>query len=173
MKRSLSFLLLVAFINLLASCNSQRILTVRQEIENRSMDTHIRILSVKTKDGSLYTFNTSYPGRISDSRVTGTPQVFCNFSSADSIRFSNDKKDMKFLWKDGTKYLILAKNQTDFICVTTEKVNIPFDTITQMNFQEHNKTKTTFLIVGTITGVLIIITMIAWKLSYDFAVNNL
>lgn len=167
MKKVFSLILLAAFLNLLVSCNSQRMLTDGQEIENQSVNTHLKILSVHTKDGNLYTFNERYPGRISNSGITGAPQVIWSFGSADSIRFSNDRDDKKFLWKDGTKYLIIDKDKTNFICITTENVSIAFDTIAQMNYQEHNKTKTTFLIVGTITGALIIITLIAWQLTYD------
>lgn len=168
MRKSLSLFLFGAFINLLISCNSQRFVTDGQEIEKQSLNTHLRILSVRTKDGILYNFNERFPGRISDSRITGTPQVIWNFSGADSIRFSNDKEDKKFLWKDGIKYQIIDKDKSNFICITADNVYIPFDKIAQMNYQEHNKTKTTFLIVGTITGVLIIITMIMWQLTYDF-----
>lgn len=168
MKKTISLLLLAAFLNLLVSCNSQRMLTNEQDIENQSVNTHLRILSVHTKDGNHYTFNERYPGRINNSSITGAPQVIWSFSSADSIRFSNDRDDNKFLWKDGAKYLIIDKDKTNFICITTEKVNIAFDTIAQMNYQEHNKTKTTFLIVGTITGALIIITAIAWTFTYNY-----
>ena len=168
MKKTFSLLLLMAFVNLLVSCNSQRILTDGQEIENQSLNTHLRILSVNTKDGILYTFSELYPGKISDSRITGTPQVIWNFGSADSIGFSNDRNDKKFLWKGGTKYLIVDKDKTNFICITTDTVNIAFDTIAQMNYQEHNKTKTTFLIVGTITGVMAIITLMAWQFTYNY-----
>jgi hypothetical protein len=168
MKKTISLLLLVAFLNLLVSCNSQRIITDGRQIENQSLNTHLRILSVNTKDGTIYNFNERYPGRIIDSRITGTPQVFWNFSSADSIGFSNDREDQKFLWKDGTKYQIIDKDKTRFICITTDNVNISFDTIAQINYQEHNKTKTTFLIVGTITGLLIIMTLILWQLTYDY-----
>jgi hypothetical protein len=168
MNKTLSLLLQVAFINLLVSCNSQRILTNGQEIENQSLNSHIKILSVHTKDGNLYTFNERYPGRISDSRIRGTPMAIWSFGSADSLSFSNDREDKKFLWKDGTKYFIIDKNKTQFICITTENVNIAFDTIAQLNYQEHNKTETTFLIVGTITGVLIIATLILWQLTIDY-----
>lgn len=168
MKKAISLLLLAAFLNLLVSCNSQRMLSNGQEIENQSVNTHLKILSVHTKDGNLYAFNDRYPGRISNSGITGAPQVIWDFGSADSIRFSNDRDDKKFLWKDGTKYLIIDKDKTNFICITTENVSIAFDTIAQMNYQEHNKTKTTILIVGAITGALIIITLIAWQLTYDF-----
>jgi hypothetical protein len=168
MNKTLSLLLLVAFINLLVSCNSQRVLTNGQEIKNQSLNTHLKILSVNTKDGNLFTFNERYPGRISDSRITGTPMAIWNFGSADSLSFSNDREDSKFLWKDGTKYQIIDKDKTHFICTATDNVNIPFDTIAQLNYQEHNKTETTFLIVGTITGVLIIATLILWQLTIDY-----
>jgi hypothetical protein len=169
MKRTFSLSLLVAFINLLVSCYSDRVLTGGEKIDSQSTDTRLKVLSVQTKDGNLYTFNESYPARIIDSRVTGTPQVVWNFGSADSLRFSNDRKDEKFLWKNGIKYLIIAKDKTDFICLTTEKVNIAFDTISQMNYKKYSKTKTTFLIVGTGTSILVAITLIAWTLTYNWA----
>jgi hypothetical protein len=168
MKKTFSVLLLVAYINLLVSCYSDRVLTGGEAIDNQSMDKRLKVLSVDTKEGNHYTFNEGFPARISDSRVTGTPQVKWNFSNADSIRFSNDRKDQKFLWKNGVKYLIIAKDKTDFICLTTEKVNIPFDTITQMNFKEYSKTKTTFLIVGLGTSILVAITLISWALIYNY-----
>jgi hypothetical protein len=167
MKKTISVLLLAAVLNLLVSCNSQRMLTNEQDIEKQSVNTHLRILSVHTKDGNLYTFNERYPGKIINSSIAGAPQVIWSFGGADSILFSNDREDRKFLWKGGTKYLIIDKDKTNFICITTDKVNIPFDTIDQMNYQEHNKTKTTFLIVGSVTGLLIAITLIAWTLTYN------
>jgi hypothetical protein len=168
MKKTFSLLLLVAFINLLVSCYSERVLTNGEEIDNQSTVTRLKVLSVNTKDGNLYTFNESYPAGIIDSRVTGTPQVVWNFGSADSIRFSNDREDKKFLWKDGIKYLIIAKDKTKFICLTTEKVNIAFDTIAQMNYKQYSKTETTFLIVGMGTSILVALTLIAWSLTYNY-----
>jgi hypothetical protein len=167
-KKTISALLLVAFINLLVSCYSDRVLTGGEEIDNQSMDSRLKIVSVYTKDGNHYIFNEGYPAGIIDSRVTGTPQVKWNFSSADSIRFSNDRKDQKFLWKNGIKYRILTKDKTEFICLTTEKVNIAFDTIEQMNYKQFNKTETTFLIVGMGTSILIALTLIAWSLTYNY-----
>jgi hypothetical protein len=169
MKKPLSLFLLIAFINLLVSCYSDRVLAGGEEIDNQSMDKRLKVLSVYTKDGNHYTFNEGYPARISDSKVTGTPEVKWNFNSADSIRFSNDRKDQKFLWKNGVKYEIIAKDKTDFICLTTEKVNISFDTIAKMNFKQYNKTETTFLIVGMGTSILVALTLIAWTLTYNWA----
>ena len=169
MKKTISLLLLGAFINLLVSCYSNRVLTGSEVTDNQSMDSRLKVLSVHTKGGNKYTFHESYPARIIDSRVTGTPQVTWNFDSADSIRFSNDREDQKFLWKNGIKYLIIAKDKTGFICLTTEKVNITFDEIEQMNFKQYSKTKTTFLIVGTGTSILVAITLIAWTLTYNWA----
>jgi hypothetical protein len=168
MKKTFTLILLGAFINLLVSCYSNKVLSGEQKIDNQSMDNRLKVLSVNTKDGNLYMFDESYPARIIDSRVTGTPQLVWNFGSADSIRFSNDKEDKKFLWKNGIKYLIIAKNKTEFVCLTTEKVYIAFDNIAQMNYKQYSKTKTTFLIVGTGTSILVAITLIAWALTYNF-----
>jgi hypothetical protein len=153
MKKTVSIVTLAAFMNLLVSCYSGKLFTGPEILNDQSRHIHIRILSIKTKDGKYYMFNEKYPAGITDSFVSGKPQVNVEYGGADSIHFPKSNDNLKLLWKDGKEYRIIGQDTAGLICLASEKVNIAFGDVDQMNFRKYSGLKTAILIAGS-TGAL-------------------
>jgi hypothetical protein len=167
MRKDLAIELIIILVIDLASCSTYREFTAEEDFENHENGDDILVLGIRSRIDGLILFNEKYPGKIENGQVTGLPQKHLPYSATNSIIY--DKRDAipAYILNNGIRYKIVTQNRSGFICVSSDTVRIPFSEIDQVNVKEKDSLKTTLMVMG-LSSVLMV--MIGYLISSHFEI---
>jgi hypothetical protein len=137
-----------------SSCYSYKTLSSHQEYSKYSGKRTVKVIHIRTLQGRIIEFNELYPGTITETEITGLPELKLKYGDQDSVIFYQQKA--KYIYDSAICYEVITQNKMGFICHGLDSIKIPFSDIENVHFKKNSVVKTICLVVGIVLPIIII-----------------
>jgi hypothetical protein len=151
MKKIMALILAAILLLDLTSCHSYVYLTNQQDYKDHQDKEHVYALDLITINDSTIYFSSGFPGKLSSNEVSGPKQILLSNFKPDSI-ILNRELQAGYVLKDTIRYKVIYRNDSEWVCMTSDTIRIPFSEIKQIYIKKFDPGKSAAGIIG-IVGV--------------------
>jgi hypothetical protein len=167
MKKTIALILVVIFLMDLTSCHSYTLISSVQDYKANQDKELVYALDLITNKDSMVYFSSSFPGKLSNSEVTGLRHVLLRNFESDSVIYNKSKKQVKYALKNDIKYIVIYQNDTSLVCIASDTTRIPFSEIKQIHIKKIDSGSTVGLILAAGGALALVIYLIVVNLTFD------
>lgn len=157
MKKVIAILLVAILVIDLTSCTSYKQLSTQEDFDIYQNKHHIQVLEVHSKKDSIIAFNEKFPAKMENRQVYGLKQMQFPYNTSDSIIFSAQDQKAAYILDHGVLYKIVSRDKSGFICIAPDTIRTPFSDVTFMTIKKKDPVKSTLLLVGISSVVIVIV----------------
>jgi hypothetical protein len=154
MKKIIALILVIILLLDLSSCHSYTYISSVQDYKTYQDKEHVYAIDLITNKDSMVYFSSSFPGKLSNSEVTGPRHVLLRNFKPDSVVYDKSKLHISYAFKHNYKYSVRYWNDSAFVCIKADTIRIHFSDIKQMHVKKSDPGKTAVLILGLAGGVI-------------------
>jgi hypothetical protein len=154
MKKIFALILVIIILMNLTACHSYTYISSMQDYKAYQDKEHVYAIDLITNKDSMVYFSSSFPGKLSNSEVSGPRHVLLRNFKPDSVVYNKSKLLISYAFKHKYKYSVRYLNDSAFVCIKADTIRILYSDIKQMHVKKSDPGKTVILILGLAGGAI-------------------